>query len=73
MLVVAQDVVAFKEIHQMTVDDVFHDLAASQRQGNRSVIGSLALVSFLEKWCNISSPPVFCNLTLVICSLKYEC
>ena len=38
----------------MTVDDVFHDLAASGRQGNRSVNGSLALVSFLGKWCNIS-------------------
>ena len=58
MLVVAQDVFAFKEIHQMTVDDLFHDLAASRRHGNRSVVGSLALVSFLEEWCNISSRPV---------------
>ena len=65
MLVVTQDVVAFKEIHQMIVDDVFHDLEASRRQGNQSVVGSLALVSFLEKRCNISSLPLFWNLTLV--------
>ena len=43
VLVVTQDVVAFKEIHQMTVDDVFHDLEASQRHGNQSIVGSLRL------------------------------
>ena len=48
-----------------TVDDVFHDLAASLHQGNRSVVGSLALVPFLEKCRDNSSLPIFWNLTLV--------
>ena len=46
----------------MTVDDVFHDLAASRRQGNRSVVGSLALVSFLEEWCNITCTKILSKI-----------
>ena len=33
MMKVDQGIVAFKEIHQMTVDNMFHDFATSRRQG----------------------------------------
>ena len=70
MLKVAQDVVAFKEIRQMTVDNIcmFHDLATSRRQGNPSVVGSLTHVSFLKSVLTLA---LF--LTLDIRGLEYEC
>ena len=76
VLVVAQDVVAFKEI-QMTVDDVFHGHAASRRQGNRMLkqlyLGSRDLNGAACQLCSITLTswiPLTCSSHLVSIASK---
>ena len=50
MLLVTEDVMTAKALHEMAVDDVLHGLGTDGGQRNRTVVGGLALVSLLEQW-----------------------
>ena len=37
---------------------MFHDLTTYRRQGNRSIVGRLRAVPFLEDWRDVSASPI---------------
>ena len=64
VLLVTEDLVVLKEVHQMTMDDVLEDFGANRYQRYRSVIGRLAFISLFEDWRNIRLFPVVRGLSL---------
>ena len=64
MLLVGQNIMRVKMAHdiRMNMDygmnNMFHNLTTYRRQGNRSIVGRLRAVPFLEDWRDVSASPI---------------
>ena len=55
---VTRNRVGIKVLHYLTVENVFHCLAAYGGEGNMSVVCWVTFVSFLKYWCDEGFFPV---------------
>ena len=58
VLLVTQDLMDINVLHYLTMDDVFHCLAAYGGEGNRHVVCQVTLVSILRYRCDEGFLPV---------------
>ena len=65
MLVVTDDLVLFKEVNEVAVDDMFQKFTGDGGEGDRSVVGCLAFVTLLVDGCDVGCAPIIRYLSLV--------
>jgi len=70
MLKRVEDIMHIGVIHDATTDYMFYQFGNNACQTNRSVIGALIFLPFLENWSNVGFTPIHKNNTIM---LKYSC
>jgi len=60
-----KDVMHIGVVHNASTDYMFHQFVNNACQTNRSVIGALMFLPFLENWCNVGFTPIPRNNTIM--------